>query len=54
MKQIKKNFDQIAEELKVKEIIKDSKAKGMIKPLKEAFKENPTKIEAHKGDLNYF
>ncbi len=51
---MRKKFDQIAKELKVKGIIKDSKAKGMIKPLKEAFKENPTKIEAHRGDLNYF
>ncbi len=39
---------------KVKEIIKHAKAKGLIKPHTEAFKEFPVENEIHKGDVNYF
>lgn len=40
--------------LKAKELVKIAKEKKLIKPLEEAFKQNPVSEEAHKGKLAYF
>lgn len=49
-----KNISKVKKELNVKGIIKNAKAKNLIKPLSDAFKNNPTNNEKHKGDANYF
>lgn len=54
MKEDKKTFVQIVDKFKVKEMIKNAKAKGIIKPHTEAFKEIPADKEVHKGNTNYF
>lgn len=54
MSKEKKTFEQVATKLNVKEIIKNAKAKGIIKPLTDAFEKTPVEKEAHKGNANYF
>lgn len=54
MKKKKDTLEQIANELKVKDMIKSVKEKGKIKSLEAAFKENPVEEEKHKGNANYF
>jgi len=34
--------------------IEEMYKKGKIKPLSDAFKDNPVELEDHKGDINYF
>lgn len=50
----KKSFKQTVEKLKVKDMIKNAQAKGIVNLHTEAFKENPTQTEKHKGNINYF
>ncbi len=54
MKEEKKTFAQVIDKLKVKSMIKDAKARGIIKPHTEAFKKVPAEKETHKGNVNYF
>lgn len=54
MKEEKKTFGQVIDKLKVKELIKSAKNKGMIKPHTEAFEKIPAKKEIHKGNGDYF
>ena len=54
MKEEKKTFAQIADKFKVKGMIKNAKAKGIIKSHTEAFEKVPTKNESHKGNADYF
>ncbi len=54
MKLEKKTFTSIANKFKVKNMIKDAKVKGIIKPHTEAFEKFPTKNETHKGNADYF
>ena len=50
----KKSFAQVVSSLKVKELIKNAKTKKNIKPHTQAFKENPTQIEKHQGNIDYY
>lgn len=54
MKKEKITFEQAVSKLKVKDMIKSAKAKGLIRPLTEAFEKTPVEKEAHKGNPNYF
>ena len=54
MKEEKKTFAEAVKKIKVKEIIKQAKASGNIKPHTEAFKKIPVEKESHEGKVNYF
>lgn len=54
MKGEKKTFAQLAEKFNVKDMIKNAKAKGIIKPHTEAFEKVPAEKETHKGNADYF
>ena len=47
-------IEKVKKKLNVKKTIKNAKEKGLIKPLSDAFKNNPVENENHKGNANYF
>lgn len=54
MKEEKKTFAEAAKKINVKEIIRQAKASGNIKPHTEAFEKIPVEKESHKGKISYF
>jgi len=54
MKEEKKNFTQVANKFKVKEIIKKAKTKGIVRPHTEAFDKVSVNNEKHRSNADYF